>query len=105
MTDIQLQELDNKLQTWRQAKKDWNNVKELCELATAKGHSDGRWQPTLNINYQVAYQKNVGGNNYHSSEVLNREIHKLISTDLEEYRTKAIDNIEKRYLASMIDLA
>jgi hypothetical protein len=105
MTDIQLQELDNKLQTWRQAKKDWGNVKELCELSIAKGHSDGRWQPSLTVNCQVAYQKNVGGTNYHKSEVLNREIYKLISADIEEYRLKAIDNIERAYLASMIDLA
>jgi hypothetical protein len=105
MTENEIEELDTKLKTWRQAKKDWNNVKELCELATAKGHSDGKWQPTLSINYQVAYQKNVGGNNYHNSEILNREVYKLISADLEEYRVKAIGNIERAYLASMIDLA
>lgn len=105
MTENQIEELDTKLQAWRQAKKNWTKVQELCELSIAKGHSDGKWQPTLNINYQVAYQKNVGGTNYHNSDILNREIHKLIAADLEEYRVKAIANIEKAYLSSMIDLA
>jgi hypothetical protein len=105
MTDTQIEELDIKLQIWRVAKKKWNKVQELVELSTAKGHSDGRWQPTLNINYQVAYQQNVGGTNCHSCEELNREIHRLISEDLEQYKLSAISNIEKAYLASMIDLA
>lgn len=80
-----------------QAEKAFNEVTELVKLSTATGHSDGRWQPTLNINYQVAYQRNVGGNNYHKSESLNREIYKLISADLNIYLAKAISNIKLDY--------
>lgn len=103
MTEEELQDLDAKLGTWRYAKKVAGKVDELVALSTAKGHSDGRWQPILNINYQVAYQKNVGGNNYHNCEELNREIHALISTDLPKYLEKAISNIQNRYTRSMVD--
>jgi hypothetical protein len=97
MIELELEQLDEKLIKWRLAKKDWNKVKELVELSTAKGHSDGKWQPVLNINYQVAYQKNVGGTNYHNSEALNREIYQLLVRDLHKYLDEAILNIKTRY--------
>lgn len=97
MTENDLDNLDISLQKWRQLRKTIGKVNELVRLSTAKGHSDGRWQPTLNINYQVAYQQNVGGTNYHSCEELNREIHKLISNDLPSYLEKAIANLKQDY--------
>lgn len=105
MTEEELQNLDTKLDTWRKTKKIVNKVEDLVTLSTAKGHSDGKWQPVLNINYQVAYQKNISGTNYHNCEELNREVHALIYKDLPTYLAKAIANINSAYTNSMIDLA
>jgi len=105
MTEEELQNLDTKLDTWRRAKKIANKVEDLIALSTAKGHSDGKFQPVLNIKYQVAYQQNPGGTNYHNCQELDWEIHALISKDLPEYLAKAIANINNAYINSMADLA
>jgi hypothetical protein len=101
MTEAQIQKLDIKLNNWRFNRNEWNDVKKLVELSTAKGHSDGKWQPDLSINYQVAYQKSAGDTKYHKSEVLNKEMHKLLSRDLHKYLDEAILNIKTRYEESM----
>lgn len=96
-----IQELQTLLNDYHKTQKDLDEVKKLIHLSTAKGHSDGRWQPELYINYQVAYQESIGSNNYHKSEVLNEEVEKLIREDLHKYRLKAIDNI--RNMAKQVE--
>ena len=97
MMSQRIEDIRCTLYEFDQAEKAYNDVTELVELSSAIGHSDGRWQPILNINYQVTYQKSVGSYYYHKSECLNREIHKLISADLNIYLAKALNNIKANY--------
>ena len=97
MTTIELEELDSQLDNWRAAKKDLDSLNALIALSTAVGHSDAKWQPILNINYQVAYKKRIADTNYHQCQALNKEIYTLIHKDLPKYLKQAIENIKLRY--------
>jgi len=91
---MNIEKLEIALKEYKKAKQELLEVNNLVKLSTATGHSDGRWQPRISINCQVAYQKNIGGNNYHNSNALNREMEKIVSRDLCKIRQEAIEKLQ-----------
>lgn len=75
---INIKTLQDDLAAYTKAKKELEEAQQLLSLVGKKGYLDGKWYQYPKLDFQVAYQANCGGKNYHNSQALNKAINTLI---------------------------
>lgn len=103
MTSKNILQLEKDLKRFKKAEEELSSAKHLLSLVGKKGHSDGKWHKYPDLNMQVAYQENIGGNNYHKSESLNRVVNHIICEQWESIIATAVSRLEDNVKLAKID--
>ena len=74
-----IKELEKRLKEYKKAQDELSCANDLLSKVGKKGHSDGKWHIYPNVDVKVAYQENVGSDNYHACSALTREVNLYIS--------------------------